>query len=264
MKRRRPRPHPLLVALLPLLCVGAAVTGWVGLDRFLIGRKALELRQTTELLAQGYEWAARDVFERREAELVKSRDGCALLVRLYSAEKDSDRLGAVAEACMEGGIEVREVFSGLARHRGWIGDTDGEIRFLIEASERFPNIWGSFHELAVALHRVGRNSEAANAYLKATEMNPGGVELAIEALEFMEDTGRPREAFTIARTLLERRDPAMNTARSFLLIARALLGGPDPGSASAVVVLARGFLKDKPLLAGKLRKEFPRELALGI
>jgi tetratricopeptide (TPR) repeat protein len=231
-----------------LVIAGAAV--WAGCEiqyRRTLSRALSAMRKNLPALAADYA----ECYRHR---MVKSDEGCALLLAAYHDSRNLSRMEWAAQACMEAGRETPEVYLGLAAAEEASGREVEAATWLLQGTKKFPEFPELHMRMAILFRRNKRVDEAVREYSKVSELLPQNADLALKSLEYFVETKHWQEAKAVVTRLQQAKGA---TPEVKLLMATALQKFGDQGSASALVDEAKKMMKDQPDQMARLRKAFP-------
>ncbi len=214
-------------------------------------KRALALAETQ--LQKGFGALAAETADRYREQLSRQEKGCQVLCAAYFDARRTDRLEWMAQACIENGVELPDVYVALAAARELTGRDNDAIAILNSAATKFEKSPDPFYRLAQIFRRLKRNDAAAAGFTEAMKRAPDNGQLALEAMDFLVSLDKWADAKQIADRI---RGAKTDNATVKLLLARVYKRTGDPTSAEALANEARALLSAKPDQKEALERAF--------
>jgi tetratricopeptide (TPR) repeat protein len=216
-----------------------------------VGRAELEL-------VHGFPALAVDLLEPYRHSLVSNAWDCKILVSAYYQAQKFDRLQWAAQACLEAGREIPEVFLALAASYEMTGREKEAVSILTESLQRIGESPAPYLALGNLYRKLKRDHDAIAAYRDAISRSEQDPSAAIELLGLLSELGEWDEA----RKLAERLIPALPPKRPdiTLLAIRALIRGGNKPAAAPLLARVREELSGLPDEKHLLEARFPELL----
>jgi tetratricopeptide (TPR) repeat protein len=236
-----------------VLCVGAA-WGVCTLRTYRVLMKA------EDSMTKGFGALAAERIDPVRHEVIRFERGCSVMLSAYFNSRRTERLEWAAQACLEAGKDVPEVYLALAAHRELTGRDAEALRILSQVAPRFDKIPDLYYRMSQILQRNRNVDGAVAAMIQAVERSPAQSQIVLEALEYFSGLQRWNEARQMADKL---KSAPTDDPEVKLVIARALRKGGDVGSAQQLIDQAKTLLAQRPEQKARLERAYADMLGGG-
>jgi len=202
-------------------------------------------------LAKGFGSLAVEAVDCYRYKLIRNELGCKTLIGSYFLSRKTDRLEWAAQACLEKGINIPELYIGLAASREFTNRDQEALQVLLQATTQFPESPDLHYRIAQLLRRNKKDEAATSAYLEASKRAPQNNTLTAEALEYFSSINQWPQAKQMADLI--RNVPTENPELK-LLLGRAYLKTGDTAGAGALASEARSLLARNPSKTPQLER----------
>jgi tetratricopeptide (TPR) repeat protein len=205
-------------------------------------------------MAKNFPALAADQGECYRHRMVKSEEGCALLLAAYHDSRNLQRMEWAAQACMDAGRETPEVYLGLAAAEEAAGRDLAALQRLLEAEKKFPQKAEVYLRMATIFKRNKRVDEAAQSYHKVVELLPQNADMTLEAFRYFVSV----EKWADAKKMVDRLQAVQGVPVELkFLMARALFKFGDQASARLMAEEGRKMLGRDSSALSAFKQTYP-------
>ncbi|MGZ3689116.1 MAG: tetratricopeptide repeat protein [Bdellovibrionota bacterium] len=178
-----------------------AGTGIFALTVAYAGGAYLTYRTADSQLKKGFGALAAETVQPYRWILTRFETGCNVVLNAYFSAHLSEKLEWASQACMDHGFEGPGTYVGIAASYEFRGRDDEALRVLTQVASKFEHSPDLYYRAYTILRRNQKPDLAIASLMKATERAPNNPEMTFEAVRYLADLERWKDARPLADRL---------------------------------------------------------------